>query len=132
MLAEEGIMEIRILSRRGLGVRAIARELGISRYSVRKYLRGEALKVKERRGPGRPRKLEQYEDWIRRRVEGAAPIRLPATVLHREVQAMGLPAPSARCVDLSRVCTRRRNRSRSCALRRRRGTRHRWTGASTG
>lgn len=89
MLAEEGIMEIRILSRRGLGVRAIARELGISRNTVRKYLRGEALKVKERRGPGRPRKLEPYEDWIRRRVEGAAPIRLPATVLHREVQAMG-------------------------------------------
>lgn len=89
MLAEEGIMEIRILSRRGLGVRAIARELGISRNTVRRYLRGEAVKQPGRRGPGRPRKLEPYEDWLRRRVEGAAPIRLPATVLHREVQAMG-------------------------------------------
>jgi len=89
MLTEEGIMEIRILSRRGMSIRAIARELQISRNTVRKYLRGEAVKAPARRGPGRPRKLEPYEDWIRRRVEGAAPIRLPATVLHREVAAMG-------------------------------------------
>jgi len=89
MLTEEGEMEIRILSRRGMSIRAIARELAISRNTVRKYLRGEAVKVPGRRGPGRPRKLEPYEDWIRRRVEGAAPIRLPATVLHREVAAMG-------------------------------------------
>jgi transposase len=38
--------------------------------------------------------LEPYEDWIRRRVEGAAPIRLPATVLHREVRAMGFDGTS--------------------------------------
>ena len=85
MLTEEGIMEIRILSRRGMSIRAIARELKISRNTVRKYLRGEAVKTPERHGPGRPRKLAPYEDWIRRRVAGAAPIRLPATVLHREV-----------------------------------------------
>jgi len=89
MLTEEGIMEIRILSRRGMSIRAIARELNISRNTVRKYLRGEAVKTPARRGPGRPRKLAPYEDWIRRRVERAAPIRLPSTVLHREVAAMG-------------------------------------------
>jgi transposase len=89
MLTEERILEIRILSRRGLSIRAIARELGISRNTVRKYLRGEAIRPAEHRGPGRPRKLEPYEDWIRRRVEAAAPIVLPATVLHREVTAMG-------------------------------------------
>lgn len=94
MLTEEGIMEIRILSRQGMSIRAIARELGISRNTVRKYLRGEAVKAPERRGPGRPRKLEPYEDWIRRRVEGAAPIRLPSTVLHREVAAMGFDGTS--------------------------------------
>lgn len=44
MLAEEGIMEIRIFSRRGMGIRAIAKELGISRNAVRKYLRGDAVK----------------------------------------------------------------------------------------
>jgi len=82
-------MEIKILSRRGMSIRSIAREVQISRNTVRKYLRGEAVKSTEHRGPGRPRKLEPYEDWIRRRVEGAAPIRLPATVLHGEIAAMG-------------------------------------------
>ena len=36
-------MEIRILARRGMGSRAIARELGTSRNTVRRYLRGEAV-----------------------------------------------------------------------------------------
>ena len=89
MLTKEAVMEIKILSRRGMSVRAIAKELRISRNTVRKYLRGEAVKAVEQRGPGRPRKLEPYEEWVRRRVEGAAPIRLPATVLHREIAAMG-------------------------------------------
>ncbi len=40
MLTKEAIVEIKILSRRGLSVRAIAKELGISRNTVRKYLRG--------------------------------------------------------------------------------------------
>lgn len=89
MLTKEAIMEIKILSRRGMSVRAISRELGVSRNTVRKYLRGEAVKPPDRKGPGRPRKLAPYEDWLRQRVNGAHPIRLPATVLHREVAAMG-------------------------------------------
>lgn len=89
MLTKEAVMEIKLLARQGLGIRAIARELGISRNTVKRYLRGEALKPPGARGPGRPRKLGPYEDWLRRRVEGAAPLRLPATVLHREIAAMG-------------------------------------------
>ena len=88
MLTKEAVMEIQILSRRGLGIRAISSELGVSRNTVRKYLRGEAVQaVPTIRG--RPRKLAPYEDWIRRRVSAAAPVRLPATVLHREIVAMG-------------------------------------------
>lgn len=89
MLTREEVMEIGILYRRGMGVRAIARELGVSRNTVKKYLRGGAVSPAPQRGPGRPRKLAPYEDWLRRRVEGAAPIRLPATALYREVKAMG-------------------------------------------
>lgn len=89
MLTKEATMEIKILSRRGMSIRHIARELGISRNTVRKYLRGEAVKPPTRTGPGRPSKLAPYSDWLRRRVEGAKPIRLPATVLHREITAMG-------------------------------------------
>jgi len=89
MLTKEAIMEIKILSRQGKSIRAIGRELGISRNTVRRHLRGEAVKEPDRKGPGRPRKLAPYEDWLRRRVEGAKPVRLPATVLHREIVAMG-------------------------------------------
>lgn len=89
MLTKESIMEIKILSRRGMSIREIARELNVSRNTVRKYLRGEAVKPPDAGPVGRPRKLAPYEDWIRRRVEGAHPVRLPATVLYREVAAMG-------------------------------------------
>ena len=89
MLKEDEVTEIRTLSRHGMSIRKIASELGISRNTVRKYLRGNALAEVRERGPGRPRALGPYEDWLRRRVEAADPIRLPATVLHREIAAMG-------------------------------------------
>lgn len=89
MLTKEAVMEIKLLARQGLSIHAIARELGISRNTVKRYLRGEAVRPPGTRGPGRPRKLEPYEDWLKRRVEGALPLRLPATVLHREITAMG-------------------------------------------
>jgi transposase len=89
MLTEEAIMEIKLLNRQGMGIRAIARELGISRNTVRCYLRGEAVKPATGKRPGRPRKLAPYEDWPRKRVRSAHPVRLPASVLHREIAAMG-------------------------------------------
>jgi transposase len=41
MLTQEQAVEIRVLRRRGLGLRAIARELGCSRTTVKRYLRDE-------------------------------------------------------------------------------------------
>jgi transposase len=35
MLKEEGVMEIRILHRQGLSIRAIAKQLGLSRNTLR-------------------------------------------------------------------------------------------------
>lgn len=89
MMKEDQVMEIWILARQGMSIRKIARELGISRNTVRKYLRGNAVAEVRKRGPGRPRKLGPYEQWLRQRVSAALPIRLPATVLHREIAAMG-------------------------------------------
>ena len=62
MLSEEGITEIRILSRQGKSIRGIAKELRISRSTVRKYLRGEAVEVVPRNGPGRPLLVKSVTD----------------------------------------------------------------------
>jgi len=89
MLNEEVVLEMRIMARQGIGVRAIARELGVSRNTGRRYLRDSVATAGPKTGPGRPNMLAPFEGWLRRRVEGAAPRRLPATALHREIQALG-------------------------------------------
>jgi len=42
MLTQEQAVEIRVMARRGEGLRAIARQVGCSRNTVRRYLRDEA------------------------------------------------------------------------------------------
>jgi hypothetical protein len=51
-VTQEQAVEIRVLRRRGLGLRAIARELGCSRTTVKRYVRDEAA---ARYGPRQPR-----------------------------------------------------------------------------
>jgi transposase len=57
---------IRELSRSGKPIRAIARELGVARNTVRKYVRGVPMATPRRR---RPSKLDPFKDQIRRWVE---------------------------------------------------------------
>ncbi len=82
-------MEIRILRRQGKSIRSIAKELSISRETVRKYLRSPGLEpVYGPRAP-KPSKLDPYKAYIRQRLRDAAPRRLPATVLLREIRERG-------------------------------------------
>ena len=82
-------MEIRILRRQGKSIRSIAKELSISRETVRKYLRSPGLEpVYGPRAP-RPSKLDPHKTYIRQRLRDAAPRRLPATVLLREIRERG-------------------------------------------
>lgn len=82
-------MEIRILKKQGKSIRAIARELQISRETVRKYLRSPELEpVYGPRAPKRS-KLDPHKAYIRQRVGDTAPHRLPATVLLRELRERG-------------------------------------------
>jgi transposase len=89
MLTGEEVLEIRILHRQGKSIRAIARDLQVSRETVRKYLR------EPEREPGyaprapRPSKLDPFKDYIRMRIRESAPRRLPATVYLREIRALG-------------------------------------------
>lgn len=82
-------MEIKVLARQGYGIKAIARELGLSRNTVRKYLRAErALPRYTPRYP-RPTKLDPFKPYLQERIEAARPRWIPATVLLRELQSRG-------------------------------------------
>ena len=73
MLTREQAVEIRVLRRQGMSIRAIARELGLSRVTVRRYLLGP------------------YISYVLSRVEAARPTWIPATVLLREIREQGYP-----------------------------------------
>ena len=88
MLVAEEAVEIRVLRRQGKSIREIARMLDVSRNTVRRYLRSEGLPRYEREA--RPSKLDPYKQYIDERVKAAAPDWIPATVLLRELRALGL------------------------------------------
>ncbi len=82
-------MEIRIMHRQGKSIRSIAKELSISRWTVRKYLRSPGLEPCYGPRALRPSKLDLFKEYIQRRLRDAAPRRLPATVLLREIRERG-------------------------------------------
>ena len=76
------------MARRGMGIREIARELGCSRNTVRRYVEDEqAARYGPR--PARRTKLEAFEAYVRERIEAAKPRWIPAVVLLREIQKLG-------------------------------------------
>ena len=81
-------MEVRVMRRQGQSVRSIAKELGCSRNTVRRYLRETDA---GRYGPRAPRqcKLDPYKAYLRERVQAARPHWIPATVLLREIGQRG-------------------------------------------
>jgi len=76
------------MARRGMGIRQIARELGCSRNTVRRYVEdAQASRYGPR--PTRRTKLEPFEPYLRERIEAAKPHWIPAVVLLREIQDLG-------------------------------------------
>jgi transposase len=88
MLTQEQAVEIRVMARRGEGIRAIAKQAGCSRNTVRRYLRDESAKRYKPRVP-RPCKLDEHKIYLAERVRQASPRWIPATVLLREIQDRG-------------------------------------------
>jgi transposase len=88
MLTQEQAVEIRVMARRGEPVRSIARQLGCSRNTVRRYLREPQA---TRYGPrdGRPCKIDAFKKYLLMRVEQARPRWIPVPVLMREIQERG-------------------------------------------
>ncbi|WP_288107887.1 IS21 family transposase [Limnobacter sp.] len=89
MLTQENLVEIHVLNAQGHSIRAIAEQLGVSRNTVRKYLRDQSAQpVYPQRAP-RPTKLEPFKAYLDERIAAAKPHWIPASVLFREIQAKG-------------------------------------------
>jgi transposase len=88
MLTKDIQVEIEVLYRQGKGIRAIARDTGIARNTIRTILRGLS---DDRYGPRKPRpsKLDRHKPYLSERVKKAGKINLSATVLLREIRAEG-------------------------------------------
>jgi len=93
MLGLEGYVDIRVLHRQGKSIRAIARELGVSRNTVRKYLRVDQV-PEFTACPARPSKLDPFKSYLRDRVVAAHPDWIPARVLFAEIKALGFSGGS--------------------------------------
>jgi transposase len=89
MLKAEGRMELAILRKHGASIRELARVTGYSRNTVRRYLRGGEAAAARKPGPRRPEKLDCFKDYLVARLQAAAPDRIPAAVLFREIKAHG-------------------------------------------
>jgi transposase len=89
MLKAEGRMELAVLRKHGASIRELARATGHSRNTVRRYLRAGEAAAARRPGPKRAEKLDGFKDYIVARLHAAAPDRIPAAVLFREIKAHG-------------------------------------------
>ena len=88
MLGLEGYVEIKVLQEQGMSIKAISRELGVSRNTVRRYLRSKCVPQARPRS-AKPTKLDGYRGYLRARIAAARPDWIPATVLFEEVKGMG-------------------------------------------
>src|SRR5438067_12137152 len=88
MAGAEAALEIRVLHRHSKGIREIARETGSSRNTVQRYLRNESAARYEPLSR-RARKLDPFKAYVVERLTAAAPERIAASVLLRELRERG-------------------------------------------
>ena len=89
MLTQEMAMTIQVLQQQGKSIKAIVRETGLARNTVRKYLREGLTQPHYQQTGHRGSKLDPFKDYLRARIKAAHPEWIPATVLYREILAMG-------------------------------------------
>ncbi len=90
MLTQEFIVDIHVLHRQGMSIRAIAKQLNVSRNTVRRYLRHEIqITPSYSERPKRLSLLDPFKTYIQERITAANPHWIPAVVLYREIQDQG-------------------------------------------
>jgi transposase len=88
VITDEVYVEIEVLRRQGLSLRRIASEVGCAVNTVRSHLAEPGLPRYERKVK-RVTKLAPFETCLRERQAAAHPNWIPATVLMREIVALG-------------------------------------------
>jgi transposase len=86
MITQEYWMDLKLLSRQGMSIRAIARSTGLSRNTVRRALSAKTPPGYKAR-PVKERKIDPYLDYLRDQV--AARPWIPAAELARELEPRG-------------------------------------------
>jgi transposase len=88
MLTEEMFVDIIVLHRQGMSLRKIARKLGCSRNTVKKYIEQRSAPRFSKRLV-MPTKLEPFKPYLQQRIKMAKPDWIPAVVLLREIKQQG-------------------------------------------
>lgn len=114
MLTLEAWVDIKSMHRQGRSIRSIAKELGVSRNTVRRYLRGTQPPSYERRAK-RPSLLDPFKDYLRKRLEEKPEIH--ATVLLRELRERGYRGQITLIKDFIRPLRAERRRLEDLAVR---------------
>lgn len=81
-------VEVHVLYRQGYSISSIAKQLGVSRNTVKKYLHSKEPPSYSPR-KRRKTKLGPYHQYLQERIEAAAPKWIPASVLLIEIQQKG-------------------------------------------
>lgn len=81
---------IQILYKQGYSKRAIAKQLGMSINTVRKYIKSGREPTYTPRGK-KPLKLDPYKPYIKKRLKDACPHWIPSSVIFRELKELGYP-----------------------------------------
>lgn len=91
MLSKEQHVEISVLVHQALSIRAIARQMGCSRNTIRRHLKLQPQRQPYVYGPHAEcvGKLAPFEAFLRQRVDAARPHWIPAIALLREIRKQG-------------------------------------------
>ncbi|WP_413741073.1 IS21 family transposase [Sodalis sp. RH15] len=89
MVTFETAMEIKILHKQGMSARHIAKKLGISRNTVKRYLSADPEPPRYSPRPRASSVLDDYRQYIQQRIQDARPWKIPATVIYREIVEHG-------------------------------------------
>jgi transposase len=89
MITREEHMEIKVYLKQGRSQRWIAKELGISRNTVKKYIDSNRDEPSYKERASIHSKLDDYKVYLEDRIAKAAPIHLTGVVLYRELHEKG-------------------------------------------